>query len=194
MRATAKITPDDYDDLLAASEAGVSQRELARRYNCAPSLITRHLARAQQSRERDESVNGRDAGVPGEPQTASLREILEAHIRNPRTSPRDVASLATALARLDEREPVERVRVVTVDADGKVIESALPWAPPGVTLVAPDRDHLAEEGISEEDAGGLIAVFPVPPDLDLSNPLDHSCDGAAEPGASNDAGLESTHS
>jgi hypothetical protein len=33
----AKITPADYPELLAAADAGTPQRELARRYDCAPS-------------------------------------------------------------------------------------------------------------------------------------------------------------
>ena len=46
MHAIAKITPADYPDLPAAVDAGTSQRELARRYGCAPSLIARQVAKA----------------------------------------------------------------------------------------------------------------------------------------------------
>ncbi len=102
MQTIAKITPADYPDLLAAVDAGMTQRELARRYDCAPSLIARHLARAKRSREPGEPVRGRDPSVTTEPHSGSLREILEARIRDPKTSARDLASLLNALAKLDE--------------------------------------------------------------------------------------------
>jgi hypothetical protein len=35
----AKIRPADYPELLAAVDAGTSQRELALVYDCAPSLV-----------------------------------------------------------------------------------------------------------------------------------------------------------
>ena len=54
MQTIAKITPADYPDLLAAVDAGTTQRELARRYDCVPSLIARHVARARRSREPGE--------------------------------------------------------------------------------------------------------------------------------------------
>ena len=47
VQTIAKVTPADYPDLLAAVDAGVSQRELVSRYGCAPSLIARHVARAR---------------------------------------------------------------------------------------------------------------------------------------------------
>ena len=50
MQTIAKITPADYPDLLAASDADIPQRELADRYDCAPSLIARHLAKAERAR------------------------------------------------------------------------------------------------------------------------------------------------
>jgi transposase-like protein len=167
MRNVPKITAADYDDLLASVEAGTTQRELARRYGCAPSLIARHLARAKQSRARAEPVDECDSRVAPVPHAGSIRAILEARIRDPETSARDLASLANVLARLDEEEQVEQVKVVTVDATGKVIESALSWAPPGVTLAAPNPERLIEEGISAEDVG-LIIQFPLPPHLRAS--------------------------
>jgi hypothetical protein len=36
--------------LLAAVDAGVSQRQLADRYDCAPSLLARHIAKAKRAR------------------------------------------------------------------------------------------------------------------------------------------------
>jgi hypothetical protein len=107
MHTIAKITPDDYFDLLAAVDEGVSQRSLALRYGCAPSLIARHVAKARRLRELRvlEQVPQADLGnglIEG-----STREILEARIRDPRTPARDLASLANALARLttDEAAP-----------------------------------------------------------------------------------------
>lgn len=101
----AKITPADYPELLAAVDAGTSQRELALVYDCAPSLVARHIAKAKRAR----AANGGEAGVSErrlsvEPQTGSVREILEARIRDPRTSARDLASLINAQARLDADE------------------------------------------------------------------------------------------
>jgi len=103
-----KITPSDYPDLLAAVDAGVSERELARRYDCAPSLVHRHFVKARQAQDftavnRKPDVDADDDGLTG-----SLHEILQARIRDPNTSPRDLASLANALARLDgekQRDP-----------------------------------------------------------------------------------------
>jgi hypothetical protein len=46
-----------------------------------------------------------DPRLSVEPQTGSMREILEARIRDPRTSARDLASLINAQARLDADEP-----------------------------------------------------------------------------------------
>lgn len=164
MRTVPKITAADYDALLASVEAGITQRELARRYGCARSLIARHLARAKQSRARAETVDECDPGVAPESHTGSIRAILEARIRNRETSARDLASLANVLARPDAEEQVEQIKVVTVDSTGKVIESALSWAAPGVTLAAPNRERLIEKGIAEEDAGLIIKV-PLPPHL-----------------------------
>jgi hypothetical protein len=102
----AKITSADYPELLAAVDAGTSQRELALVYDCAPSLVDRHVAKAKRAR----AASAGEAGVSErrlsvEPQTGSMREILEARIRDPRTSARDLASLVNAQARLDAVEP-----------------------------------------------------------------------------------------
>ena len=104
MQTIAKITPADYPDLLAAVDAGTTQRELARRYDCVPSLIARHVARARRSREPGEPVHERDPGVTAEPHAGSMRELLEARIRDPKTSARDLASLTNALDRLPDEE------------------------------------------------------------------------------------------
>jgi hypothetical protein len=105
MHTNAKITPDDYSDLLAAVDEGVSQRALARRYGCAPSLIARHVARAKRLRDSSDLARGPGADQSLVPLEGSTREILEAHIRDPRTPRRDVANLVNALARLTKDEP-----------------------------------------------------------------------------------------
>ena len=102
MQTIAKITPADYPDLLAAVDTGMSQRELARRYDCAPSLIARHVARAKRAREPSDLTREPDLDLNAEPKTGSLREILEARIRDPKVSARDLASLTNALVKLDE--------------------------------------------------------------------------------------------
>jgi hypothetical protein len=104
MQTIAKITPADYPDLLAAADAGIPQRELANRYDCAPSLIARHLAKAERARALGELTPKRDRGPAAETQSGSMREILEARIRDPQTSARDLASLINALARAREEE------------------------------------------------------------------------------------------
>ncbi len=101
MHTIAKITPADYPDLLAAVDAGISQRELARRYDCAPSLVARYVERAKRHRELDDRKEEPDLGLSAEPHNGSMRAILEARLRDPRTSARDLASLANAIAKLD---------------------------------------------------------------------------------------------
>jgi hypothetical protein len=100
MPTIAKVAPHDYPDLLAAAEAGVSERELARRYGCAPSLIHRHLAKARRLRELCAFKEEAEACPRRGPVEGSTREILEARIRDPQTPSRDLASLVNALARL----------------------------------------------------------------------------------------------
>jgi hypothetical protein len=106
MQTIAKITPADYPDLLAAVDAGIPQRELADRYDCAPSLVARHVAKAERARALGELTQKRDPGPAAEAQSGSMRELLEARIRDPRTSARDLASLMNALARLGDEETI----------------------------------------------------------------------------------------
>ncbi len=104
MHTIAKITPADYPDLLAAVDAGISQRQLADRYDCAPSLVARHIAKAKRAREANEPAPRRDVDLSADPHEGSMRELLEARIRDPRTSARDLASLMNALAKLKEEQ------------------------------------------------------------------------------------------
>jgi hypothetical protein len=104
MQTIAKITSADYPDLLAAVDAGTTQRELAGRYDCVPSLIARHVSRAKRARRLSERTQEHAPGMNGERQSGSMRELLEARIRDPKTSARDLASLTNALARLHEEE------------------------------------------------------------------------------------------
>jgi hypothetical protein len=104
MNTTPKITPSDYPDLLAQADAGMTQREQAGRYDCAPSLIARHLARAKRARELSQPARAHDADVTAEQSSGSMRELLEARIRDPKTSPRDLAALVNSLARLEGQD------------------------------------------------------------------------------------------
>lgn len=104
MHTIAKITPSDYPDLLAAVDDGVSERELARRYDCAPSLVHRHVARAKRARELADREEEPDTERSVEPSEGSVRDIVEARIRDPYTSARDLASLMNALSKLDAEE------------------------------------------------------------------------------------------
>ena len=105
MQKIAKITPDDYSDLLASVDEGVSQRALARRYGCAPSLIARHVAKAKRLRQLSDLEQVPDANPTSGQIEGSTREILEAYIRDPKTPARDVANLVNALARLIKDDP-----------------------------------------------------------------------------------------
>ena len=79
----------------------MTHRELARRYDCARSLIARHLTRARRLQEPHGTLE-REEEI--EPQGLSTLEILEARIRDPKTSARDLASLVNAMARLKSEE------------------------------------------------------------------------------------------
>ena len=102
MQRTAKITPDDYPDLLAAVDEGVSERELARRYRCARSLVHRHIVKARHL--RDLEALQQETDLSARPINGSLSEILDARIRDPKTPARDLASLTNALSRLNKDE------------------------------------------------------------------------------------------
>jgi transposase-like protein len=101
MGTTPKITPDDYPDLLAARDAGISQRELARRYDCAPSLVARHMRRATLARGLSDTEGEPEADPNIRPVGRTTREVVQALIRDPKTSARDVASLTNALTRMN---------------------------------------------------------------------------------------------
>jgi len=145
MQTIAKITPADYPDLLAAVDAGMTQRELARRYDCAPSLVARHVARAERARELSEPAGGSNPGLTADPHEGSMHEILEARIRDPKTSARDLASLLNARARLDAEETPAADRALRVQtarseasyprARGRPVPAAEVYArSPGVVL------------------------------------------------------------
>ena len=61
-------------------------------------LIARHVAKAKRARELSEPVCASEPGVNAEPHSGSLREILEARIRDPQTSARDLAALTNTVA------------------------------------------------------------------------------------------------
>jgi hypothetical protein len=159
----AKITPADYPELLAAVDAGATQRELALRYDCAPSLVARHIAKAKRAREANEPARGHDRGVTADTHSGSIREILEARIRDPKLSARDLASLANALVKLDEeldtaRDSIEQVfrypfannpalrvvRVYVLPTDDTILSSdewSADEAPPDEDLLRPPSGY-----------------------------------------------------
>ena len=124
MQRNPKITPDDYPDVLAAVDEGVSERELARRYDCAPSLVHRHVARAKRFRELSELERAPEADLSLGPVEGSTREILEARIRDPKTPARDIANLANTLARYEASAPTD---------------SPAPLFRPGTLILEPGR-------------------------------------------------------
>ena len=157
----AKITPADYPELLAAADAGTPQRELARRYDCAPSLVARHQARAKRDRELSEPAPAGDRGATAEPHNGSVREILEARIRDPRTAARDLASLTNALARLEvEEQRAGQPSIYTLRHGTVILE---PESGPGPELswrlmlrVRGGIEHSAN-GLTNRQAWGLAA-------------------------------------
>jgi DNA-binding transcriptional regulator LsrR (DeoR family) len=65
LQTIAKITPADYPDLLAAVDAGMTQRQLADRYGCAPSLVARHIAKAKRAAQVRPSLKSASAASTG---------------------------------------------------------------------------------------------------------------------------------
>jgi hypothetical protein len=159
VQAIAKITPADYPDLLAAVDAGMTQRELARRYDCVPSLIARHVSRAKRARELSQEP---DPGLSGERHSGSTREILQARIRDPKTSARDLASLVGALGRLEEDAQPER----------SILSAHMIPFPDGALITDTKGRKLfdirwprdPETGEPTRDQG-LIILYPLPPDV-----------------------------
>ena len=64
----------------------------------------RHVAKAKRLRASSDLAQGPGADQSLVPIEGSTREIVEAHIRDPRTPRRDVANLVNALARLTKDE------------------------------------------------------------------------------------------
>jgi hypothetical protein len=161
VQSIVKITAADYPDLLAAVDAGISQRELACRYGCAPSLVARHVAKAKRARELSDRTAGPDLGLTSEPQNGSMREILEARIRDPKTSARDLASLTNALARLQEEAPGASGPSIYLLRRGTLILEPEPGPGPERTYrlmlrVRGGIDHFAG-GLTNRQAWGLTA-------------------------------------
>jgi transposase-like protein len=179
--AIAKITPADYPDLLAAVDAGISQRELARRYDCAASLVARHVARAKHARELSDRGQEPDLGLSAGPQNGSTREILEARIRDPRTSARDLASLTNALARLKE-ETQAAGPPITYLRQGTLILEPERKTDPGsertyrlMLRVPGGLEHVAD-GLTNGQAWALAGCglsLATPEDLGLSTEPEH---------------------
>jgi transposase-like protein len=177
MHTIAKITPADYPDLLAAVDAGTSQRELARRYDCAPSLIARHVAKAKRTREPSERTQEPDLVVTAEAHTGSMREILQARIRDPKTSARDLASLVNSLAKLnEEQQAAERPSIFYLRIGTLIIEPE--QRGPGtwrMLLRTPNRIEQITDGLRPEQAFALAGCWLIEADrralgLDASPP------------------------
>jgi hypothetical protein len=165
-----KITPDDYPDLLAAVDEGVSERELARRYDCAHSLIHRHVARARQAQDLSDVNLKPESGAVDDVLTGSLREILQSRMRDPNTSSRDLASLTNALARLkDENQGASYPSLKDLRLGTLIVEPGpasefgrrfrVLWRVPGgirhvseadYTLTAAEALHLVLCGLGQE--------------------------------------------
>jgi hypothetical protein len=100
-----------------------------------------------------------DRGATAEPHNRSLREILEARIRNPRTAARDLASLTNALARLEvEEQRAGQPSIYTLRHGTLILESE---SGPGPELsyrlirrVRGGIEHLAN-GLTNRQAWGL---------------------------------------
>jgi hypothetical protein len=136
----------------------VPQRELARRYDCAPSLVARHVAKAKRAQELSERTEEPDLGLTAEPHKGSMRELLEARIRDPKTSARDLASLTNALARLKEEEKLSSGPSIYTIRPGTLILEPGP---------GPDRRHRWMKRVP----GGIDHVYGTHNDLTAANAL-----------------------
>src|SRR2546425_4084879 len=111
MQTIAKITLADYADLLAAVDAGMTQRQLADRYDCAPSLVARHVARAKRARAPSERTREPDLGLTAEPHNGSMaRDPASSYPRSADIGPRPC--LAHERACPPERREKARIRPV----------------------------------------------------------------------------------
>ena len=161
----AKITPADYPDILAAVDAGMSQRELARRYGCAPSLIARHRAKAKRARELSERTQAPDLILTADAHTGSMREILQARIRDPKTSARDLASLVNSLAKLDEeQEAAERPSILKYHRIGTLLIEPEQRGPGTwrMMLRVPGGVEHVMDGLRPEQAFALAGCWLMP--------------------------------
>ncbi len=160
MPSIRKITPADYPELLAAVDAGVTQRQLARRYNCAPSLIARHVAKARQAQEFSAVGQEPDVDATADEVTNSLREIMEARIRDPNTSARDLASLANAVTRLKDdgksasAPPITSLRIPLVVARAWRHQACFRALLRSDCCACPVLAPLRTRGRARPDAGG----------------------------------------
>lgn len=162
-----KITPADYPDLLAAVEEGVTQRELARRYDCAPSLVARHIARAKRNQDDlgDQVQESDLVGPAVDPHPGSMREVLEARIHDPRTSARDLAALINALAKLDEEQRPAELPSVFAYRTGTLIvepEARGPETTWRIRLRGKGTVEDVMDGLQPEQAWSLIACYLMP--------------------------------
>ena len=136
----------------ASHRPASAQRDLARRFGCAPSLIARHVAKASRLGYANDLEQERRADVSVGPIDGSLREILEARIRDPKTPARDLASLANSLTRLNkEGEAGGGVTLGMLFRRGTLILEPQPKSGPGPgrslsLAVAPTARHQAGRG------------------------------------------------
>jgi hypothetical protein len=111
---------------------GRRSASLRDRYDCAPSLVARHLGRARRAREPDKPAQQTTPGPTAE-HHGSMRELLEARIRDPNTSARDLASLVNSLARLNGKEGSRS------DSLDEAIRAAARLFPIGTLVLEPVR-------------------------------------------------------
>jgi hypothetical protein len=141
VQTLAKITPADYPDLLAAVDARTPQREIARRYDCAPSLVARHIAKAERTRTSSEPARGRDPGVTDPLAPIDPRAEFERIVR----TSGDARSRIAALKEL-----------AALDQAGKSREKQ-PDLPPGIRWTR--SDQIRWRNITWQDEPDAFAVL-----------------------------------